>query len=126
MDVVIGGGHGQIALRLERLLAGRGDNVRGLVRNPDHFDDVSAAGAQPVLADLESDVELGPAVAGALVGALGAAGAVAADAVSFVVSVVSLAAIRAPDESPPPAARRCSRSSRARTSRRPTCGCSTS
>ncbi|HET9689803.1 MAG TPA: MFS transporter [Acidimicrobiales bacterium] len=48
----------------------------------------------------------GPAVAGALVGALGAAGAVAADAVSFVVSVVSLAAIRAPDESPPPAARR--------------------
>jgi uncharacterized protein YbjT (DUF2867 family) len=65
MDVVIGGGHGQIALRVERLLAGRGDNVRGLVRNPDHFEDVSAAGAQPVLADLESDVELGPTVAGA-------------------------------------------------------------
>jgi len=65
MDVVIGGGHGQIALRLERLLAGRGDTVRGLVRNPDHFDEVSAAGAQPVLADLESDVDLGPAVAGA-------------------------------------------------------------
>ena len=65
MDVVIAGGHGQIALRLERLLSARGDQVRGLVRNPDHFDDVSAAGAQPVLADLEDEVDLGPAVAGA-------------------------------------------------------------
>jgi uncharacterized protein YbjT (DUF2867 family) len=65
MDVVIGGGHGKIALRLERMLTGRGDTVRGLVRNPDHFDEVSAAGAQPVLADLESEVDLGPAVAGA-------------------------------------------------------------
>jgi uncharacterized protein YbjT (DUF2867 family) len=65
MDVVIAGGHGQIALRLERLLSARGDQVRGLVRNPDHFDDVSAAGAQPVLADLEDDVDLGPVVAGA-------------------------------------------------------------
>ena len=65
MDVVIAGGHGQIALRLERLLSARGDTVRALVRNPDHFDDVSAAGAQPVLADLEADVDVGPAVAGA-------------------------------------------------------------
>jgi uncharacterized protein YbjT (DUF2867 family) len=65
MDVVVAGGHGKIALRLERLLAARGDTVRGLVRNPDHFDDVSAAGAQPVLADLESDVDVGPVVAGA-------------------------------------------------------------
>jgi uncharacterized protein YbjT (DUF2867 family) len=65
MDVVIAGGHGQIALRLERLLSARGDQVRGLVRNRDHFDDVSAAGAQPVLADLEDDVDLGPVVAGA-------------------------------------------------------------
>ena len=65
MDVVVAGGHGEIALRLERLLAARGDTVRGLVRNPDHFDDVSAAGAQPVLADLESDVDVGPVVAGA-------------------------------------------------------------
>jgi len=35
------------------------------VRNPDHFDDVSAAGAQPVLADLESDIDVGPVIAGA-------------------------------------------------------------
>jgi len=65
MDVVVAGGHGQIALRLERLLAARGDSARGLVRNPDHFDDVSAAGAQPVLADLESDIDVGPVIAGA-------------------------------------------------------------
>jgi uncharacterized protein YbjT (DUF2867 family) len=65
MDVVIAGGHGQIALRLERLLSARGDHVRGLVRNRDHFDDVSEAGAEPVLADLEDDVDLGPVVAGA-------------------------------------------------------------
>jgi len=65
MDVVIAGGHGQIALRLERLLSARGDQVRGLVRKRDHFDDVREAGAQPVLADLEDDVDLGPVVAGA-------------------------------------------------------------
>jgi uncharacterized protein YbjT (DUF2867 family) len=65
MDVVIAGGHGQIALRLERLLTGRGDSARGLVRNRDHFDNVREAGAQPVLADLEDDVDLGPVVAGA-------------------------------------------------------------
>lgn len=65
MDVVIAGGHGQIALRLARLLSGRGDQVRGLVRKREQFEDVSAAGAEPVLADLEDDVDLGPAVQGA-------------------------------------------------------------
>ena len=54
MDVAIAGGHGKIALRLARLLSGRGDRVRSLVRNPDHFADVSAAGAKPALCDLES------------------------------------------------------------------------
>jgi uncharacterized protein YbjT (DUF2867 family) len=54
MEVVIAGGHGQIARRLARLLAGRGDQVRGLIRNPDHADDVRADGAEPVLCDLES------------------------------------------------------------------------
>jgi uncharacterized protein YbjT (DUF2867 family) len=40
-------------LRLERLLAARGDDAIGLVRNPEHAADLSAAGAQPVVADLE-------------------------------------------------------------------------
>ena len=44
----------------------------------------------------------GPAIGGALVGALGAAGAVAADAASFVVSVLTLAGVRRPDVRPAP------------------------
>jgi nucleoside-diphosphate-sugar epimerase len=55
MDVVIAGGHGKIALALTRLLSERGDTVRSLIRNPDHRDDVSAAGGEPVLCDLEVD-----------------------------------------------------------------------
>jgi uncharacterized protein YbjT (DUF2867 family) len=58
MDVVIAGGHGQVARRLARLLVARGDRVRGLIRDPDHSDDLRADGSEPVLCDLESaDVE---------------------------------------------------------------------
>ncbi len=53
MDIVIAGGHGQIALRLERLLAAAGHRVRGLIRNPDHAGDLHDAGAEAVVADLE-------------------------------------------------------------------------
>ncbi|MEE1940489.1 NAD(P)H-binding protein [Streptomyces sp. TRM 70361] len=54
MRTVIAGGHGQIALRLERLLAGRGDEVAGLIRRPEQADDLREAGAEPVVCDLES------------------------------------------------------------------------
>lgn len=54
MRVAIAGGHGQIALRLTRLLADRGDAVVSLIRNPDHADDVRAAGGDPVVCDLEA------------------------------------------------------------------------
>jgi uncharacterized protein YbjT (DUF2867 family) len=54
MRTVIAGGHGQIALRLERLLAARGDEAVGLIRNPDHAGDLREAGAEPVVCDLES------------------------------------------------------------------------
>jgi uncharacterized protein YbjT (DUF2867 family) len=53
MRVVIAGGHGQIALRLTRMLADRGDAVVGLVRNPDHVADVRAAGGEATVLDLE-------------------------------------------------------------------------
>jgi uncharacterized protein YbjT (DUF2867 family) len=53
MDVVIAGGHGQIALQLAPRLHERGDRVRALIRNPDHAADVRAAGAEPVVCDLE-------------------------------------------------------------------------
>jgi len=53
MRIVIAGGHGKIALTLERLLAGRGDTPVGLVRNEAHLNDVRVAGAEPALIDLE-------------------------------------------------------------------------
>ncbi|MBO1334973.1 SDR family oxidoreductase [Streptomyces sp. VRA16 Mangrove soil] len=54
MRIVIAGGHGQIALRLERLLAARGDEVAGIIRRAEQGDDLRQAGAEPVLCDLES------------------------------------------------------------------------
>jgi nucleoside-diphosphate-sugar epimerase len=53
-SVVIAGGHGKIALLLERLLADRGDSVVGLIRNPDHVADVERTGASAVVLDLEN------------------------------------------------------------------------
>lgn len=54
MRVVIAGGHGKIALLVERLLAERGDQVAGLIRNPAHAADVQQAGAEAVVCDLET------------------------------------------------------------------------
>ncbi|MGD0604893.1 MAG: NAD(P)H-binding protein [Streptosporangiaceae bacterium] len=54
MRIVIAGGHGKIALLLERLLAGRGDQAVGLIRNPAHVTDVHQAGAEAVVCDLEA------------------------------------------------------------------------
>lgn len=53
MRVVIAGGHGQIALRLTRVLSTAGHDVVGVVRNPDHELDVVAAGGQAAVLDLE-------------------------------------------------------------------------
>ncbi|MEU6717138.1 SDR family oxidoreductase [Nonomuraea sp. NPDC046802] len=55
MRIIIAGGHGKIALRLERRLKSR---AVGIVRNPDHVADVEATGAQAVVCDLErADLE---------------------------------------------------------------------
>jgi uncharacterized protein YbjT (DUF2867 family) len=64
MDVLVAGGHGQIARRLLRLLVQRGHTARGLIRNPDHVADLEADGALPILCDLERD-DLRPHVGGA-------------------------------------------------------------
>jgi uncharacterized protein YbjT (DUF2867 family) len=55
MQVLVAGGHGQIAQRLLRLLAADGHTGRGLIRNPDHAADLEALGATPVVCDLEHD-----------------------------------------------------------------------
>jgi uncharacterized protein YbjT (DUF2867 family) len=65
MDVVIAGGHGQIALRLQRLLSKSGHRARALIRNPLHTADVVEAGGEPVLCDLEAIDDLAEAVKGA-------------------------------------------------------------
>jgi nucleoside-diphosphate-sugar epimerase len=76
MDIVIAGGHGKIALELERLLADAGHHVRGLIRNPEHEGDVRAVGAEPVLADLEAlDVDELTALIGSAEAIVFAAGA---------------------------------------------------
>ncbi|ARI52836.1 NAD-dependent dehydratase [Streptomyces sp. S8] len=54
MRIVIAGGHGQIAQRLERLLAARGDEAVGLIRDPGQSQTLTDLGAEPVVLDLES------------------------------------------------------------------------
>ena len=45
MEVLIAGGHGKIALHLERMLAERGDRARGIIRNPAHAAELERIGA---------------------------------------------------------------------------------
>jgi nucleoside-diphosphate-sugar epimerase len=53
MRVAIAGAHGGIARRLAVLLVARGDEVDGLIRNPDHAAELEALGVAPVVCDLE-------------------------------------------------------------------------
>jgi nucleoside-diphosphate-sugar epimerase len=74
MDVVIAGGHGKIGLQLGKLLAERGDRVRGLIRKPEQADDLVEGGIEPVLCDLEAESDVAAKVrrADAIVFAAGA------------------------------------------------------
>ena len=54
MKIAIAGGHGTIALLLEKQLADAGHQVVAIIRNPDHASDVLVAGAIPVEIDLEA------------------------------------------------------------------------
>ena len=53
-QVVIVGGHGKVALLAARSFSASGWEVRSLIRNPEHRDDVAETGAEPVLLDIES------------------------------------------------------------------------
>jgi uncharacterized protein YbjT (DUF2867 family) len=64
VNVTIVGGHGKVALRLEKLLADRGDSPRGIIRHTEQADDLEAIGCEPIVLDIEN-VEIGDAVAGA-------------------------------------------------------------
>ncbi|MFB7937961.1 NAD(P)H-binding protein [Streptomyces sp. NPDC127049] len=54
MRIVIAGGHGRIALRLERLLSAGGHEAVGIIRRPEQAEDLRTAGAEPVVLDLEA------------------------------------------------------------------------
>ena len=54
MRVVIAGGHGRIALLLERQLAQRGDTGVALIRDEGQAEDVREVGGEPLVVDLES------------------------------------------------------------------------
>jgi nucleoside-diphosphate-sugar epimerase len=53
MRIVIAGGHGKIALRLEEKLAARGDEAIGLIRKPEQVADLERLGARGIVLDLE-------------------------------------------------------------------------
>lgn len=54
MRVTIIGGHGKVAMLLAPRLAAAGHEVRSVIRNPEHADEVSATGATPQVADIEA------------------------------------------------------------------------
>jgi uncharacterized protein YbjT (DUF2867 family) len=65
VNVVIVGGHGKIALRLEKLLAERGDSPRGIIRKTEQAADLEAIGAEPIVLDIENVDDISDALAGA-------------------------------------------------------------
>ncbi|MEW1843437.1 SDR family oxidoreductase [Nonomuraea angiospora] len=73
MRIIIAGGHGKIALRLEERLK---SGAVGLVRNPAHVADIEATGAEAVVCDLErASVEEVAAIAAGADAVVFAAGA---------------------------------------------------
>jgi uncharacterized protein YbjT (DUF2867 family) len=65
VNVVIVGGHGKIGLRLEKLLADRGDSPRGIVRKTEQAKDLEEIGAEPIVLDIENVDDIDDALAGA-------------------------------------------------------------
>ncbi|TVQ70918.1 MAG: SDR family oxidoreductase [Balneolaceae bacterium] len=62
MKIAVLGAHGQIAMLLHSILKSNGHDVIGLIRNPDHSDEVERAGAEPVICDVEAQDDISEAV----------------------------------------------------------------
>lgn len=104
MRVVIAGAHGKIARLLARRLVAGGHEVVGLVRDPDHLDDLAADGTEGVVCDLEAveTAELADQLRGAdaLVFAAGAgpgSGAPRKETVDYGAAVRCLSAMQVAD-----------------------------
>lgn len=52
--ILLIGGHGNVALRAYPHLIQRGHHVTGVIRNPDHAEDIEHTGAFPLVADVET------------------------------------------------------------------------
>lgn len=52
MNITVIGAHGKVARHALPLLA-EGYTVRGVIRNPDHADEVASLGAEPIIQDIE-------------------------------------------------------------------------
>lgn len=52
-NYLIIGGHGKVALLASKILADEGHTLTSMIRNPDHWGDVEAAGAAPLVLDIE-------------------------------------------------------------------------
>ena len=57
MNVLIAGANGKIARRLARVLREGGHDVRGIIRSPEQADSIRELGAEPVILDLEQEVD---------------------------------------------------------------------
>jgi uncharacterized protein YbjT (DUF2867 family) len=64
MEVVVVGAHGNVGIRLLRILGERGDSPRGIIRKTEQAKDLEEIGAEPIVLDIENR-EIGDAVAGA-------------------------------------------------------------
>jgi uncharacterized protein YbjT (DUF2867 family) len=64
VNVVIVGGHGQIAMRLAKILAERGDSPRGIIRKTEQAGELEAIGAEPIVLDIENVDDIDDAFAG--------------------------------------------------------------
>lgn len=62
MKIAVLGAHGQIAMLLHPILRSNGHEVTGLIRNPDHAEEVERAGARPVICDVEAKEDISDAV----------------------------------------------------------------
>lgn len=76
--IIIIGGHGKVALRLAKILAGEGNEVTSLIRKPEQVEAVRRTGAMPLVLDVEesSTEEIAERIAGhdAVVWSAGAGG----------------------------------------------------
>ncbi len=57
MNVLIAGANGKVARRLARVLRDGGHEVRGIIRSPEQADSIRELGAEPVILDLEQEVD---------------------------------------------------------------------